>query len=52
MLSLFIVLGLLGAIWTGKSLRRSFKMTDRRVLDLVLDSTDGRAKHDDVALAA
>jgi hypothetical protein len=52
MLSLFVILGLLGVLWTGKSLRRALKVSDRRVLDLVLNSTDGRAKHNDVALAA
>jgi hypothetical protein len=52
MLSLFVVLGILGVIWTGVSLRRGYRLTDARVLDLVLHSTDGRALHDDVALAA
>ena len=52
MLSLFVILGLLGVSWTGVSLRRGFRMTDRRVLDLVLSSPSGRALHDDVALAA
>jgi hypothetical protein len=52
MLSLFVILGLLGAISTGVSLRRALRVTDRRVLDLVLISTDGRASHDDVVLAA
>ncbi len=52
MLSLFIVLGVLGVIWTGTSLRRGFRQTDRRVLDLVLNSSNGRPSSNDVALAA
>jgi hypothetical protein len=51
-LSLFVILGLLGVIWSGVSLRRNYRLTDRRVLDLVLSSTEGRASQDDVALAA
>ena len=53
MLSLFVVLGLLGLVWiVSKSLRHASKVSDPRVLDLVLNSTDGRAKQSDVALAA
>jgi hypothetical protein len=52
MLSLFVILGLLGVLWTGVSLRRGLRVTDRRVLDLVLSSNDSHAYQDDTALAA
>ena len=51
MITVLIIAGAIAVFCAARSMRRAFRLIDKRVLDLVLDSPEGTASQPHVSLA-